>query len=70
MVTAFREQTNAPLVRFNITETIVNLETVRNSLPSSTLDNVRNRIDNTILQLETLRDDQIPAIDRQVVCHI
>ncbi len=63
---AFREQIESPLVNFNITDYIVRLQTL-NSNTNMIFD---SNISSVIMQLETLRDTQIPAIMTQTVSYL
>ena len=62
MSVAFREQLQNPLVSFNITETIVNLEMVRDNSALNVLPALMTLIDDVITNLTNVRDVQIPQL--------
>lgn len=67
---AYREQIEAPLVMFNITEQIVILMDIRDSLmmagaPAAA---ATAEVEGVIMELEVIRNTTIPAIQSQVVC--
>ncbi len=65
---AFREQIESPLVSFNITDYIVTLQMLNSNAAVNTA--IGSDISSVIMQLETLRDTQIPAIMTQTVSYL
>lgn len=65
---AFRQQTEAPLVQFDIAETIQNLTSIRDQLNGiSGADSIALQTQYIIDGLTDLQNNQIPGIRAQVV---
>ena len=64
---AFRQQTEAPLVQFDIDETIQNLTNIRDQLSMNGATSVAQQTQYIIDGLTDLQNNQIPGIRVQVV---
>ena len=65
---AFRVQIEAPLLSFNATELISELETLRANPAVAGMPSMVMQIDSITMNLRTLQDDTIPDIITEVVC--